>query len=67
MAVVGLNTARRMRFKLDWSRGSLSRAQIRGLGERFRDAKRSAFRIIVAHHPFLEEEDAEFATSPRRS
>ena len=65
VAVVGLNTARRMRFKLDWSRGSLSRAQIRGLGARFDGAARHAFRIIVAHHPFLEEEDGEFATKPK--
>ncbi|RAI04058.1 metallophosphoesterase [Acuticoccus sediminis] len=65
VAVVGLNTARRMRLKLDWSHGSLSRGQIRTLDERFVVAPDGAFRIIVAHHPFLEEEGADLATRPK--
>jgi 3',5'-cyclic AMP phosphodiesterase CpdA len=54
-AVVGLNTARRARLRLNWSHGSLSRGQIARLGRRFRPAARDAFRIVVAHHPFLAE------------
>lgn len=65
VAVVGLNTARRMRLKLDWSHGSLSRSQIRGLGERFRKAHPRAFRIVVAHHPFLDEEGSDLSDRPR--
>lgn len=64
VAVVGLNTARRMRFKLDWSLGSLSRGQIAGLGRRFRATGPSAFRIIVAHHPFLPEEGVNLDDRP---
>ena len=65
VAVVGLNTARRMRLKLDWSHGSLSRTQINRLGERFLGAKPGAFRIVVAHHPFLDEEGADLANRPK--
>lgn len=64
VAVVGLNTARRMRFKLDWSLGSLSRAQIGSLGRRFGATGPTAFRIIVAHHPFLPEEGVNLDDRP---
>jgi 3',5'-cyclic AMP phosphodiesterase CpdA len=64
-AVVGLNTARRARLKFDWSLGSLSRRQIAGLGARFRPAAKSAFRIVVAHHPFLEDEAAATPQRPQ--
>lgn len=64
-SVVGLNTARRMRFRLNWSHGSLSRGQIRSLPSRFATLQRSRFRIVVAHHPFLEEETADLEGRPR--
>ncbi len=64
-AVVGLNTARRMRFRLNWSHGSLSRGQIRSLPSRFAALESSRFRIVVAHHPFLEEETDELGERPR--
>lgn len=50
--VVGLNTARRVRFGIDWSHGSVSRAQLRRLPSRF-PLDGPPFRIIVAHHPFI--------------
>lgn len=64
-AVVGLNTARRMRLRLDWSHGSLSRGQIASLARRFRHAGPEAFRIVVAHHPFLAEETEDLSNRPR--
>ena len=57
--MVGLNTARRMRLKLDWSHGSLSRSQIESVASRFNGAGPEVFRIVVAHHPFLDEEAAD--------
>jgi len=63
-AVVGINTARRMRLRLNWSHGSVSRSQIRSLARRFRHAAPDAFRIVVAHHPFLAEETEELAGRP---
>jgi len=65
VAVVGLNTARRMRLRLDWSHGSLSRRQIAALGGRFDDLPETPFRIVVAHHPFLEEATDDFGGRPR--
>lgn len=67
VAVVGLNTARRMRLRFNWSHGSLSRRQIAGLGGRFRagEESSSAFRIVVAHHPFIAEATEDLAGRPR--
>ncbi|MEM8853656.1 MAG: metallophosphoesterase [Pseudomonadota bacterium] len=59
VAVIGLNTARRMRFKLDWSLGSVSRAQIRALRHRFKAMSAQPFRIVAAHHPFLMDGETE--------
>ena len=55
VAVFGINTARRMLLHHDWSRGSISRGQIRRLGERLAAVPADLFRIVVAHHPFLED------------
>lgn len=66
VAVVGVNTARRMRLRLDWSHGVISRAQMDALGERFKTVPgRQRFRIVVAHHPFMEEEGADLEGRPR--
>ena len=54
VAVVGLNTARRMRFGIDWSHGSVSRRQLEDLPRRFAGPQ-TPFRIVVAHHPFIAE------------
>lgn len=64
VAVVGLNTARRMRLKLDWSHGSLAKWQIHGLGTRFSEAKDGDFRIVVAHHPFIDEAGVDLSDRP---
>lgn len=53
VAVVGINTARRMLARLDWSHGSVSAAQMRALALRFGVLGDAAVRIVVAHHPFL--------------
>jgi 3',5'-cyclic AMP phosphodiesterase CpdA len=67
VSVIGLNTARRMRLKLNWAHGSLSRSQISGLAERFRNSgcAETAFRIVVAHHPFIAEPTEDLSTRPR--
>lgn len=52
VAVVGINTARRVRFGLDWSLGALSGHQLAALPARF-EGTDTPVRIIVAHHPFL--------------
>ncbi|WP_108658455.1 metallophosphoesterase family protein [Acuticoccus kandeliae] len=65
VAVVGLNTARRMSLRLDWSHGSLSRSQIDELSDRFARARDSAFRIVVAHHPFIAEDAEDLSDRPR--
>ncbi|MBJ3778233.1 metallophosphoesterase family protein [Acuticoccus mangrovi] len=64
-AVVGLNTARRMRLRLNWSHGSLSRRQIVTLPARFAPAEANAFRIVVAHHPFIAEDTEDLSDRPR--
>ncbi|MEM7695748.1 MAG: metallophosphoesterase [Pseudomonadota bacterium] len=65
VAVVGLNTARRMRLRLDWSHGSVSRRQIAAVADRFAALPQTPFRIVVAHHPFLEEDTADLGERPR--
>lgn len=57
VALAGLNTARRMRLGLNWSHGSISRAQLRVLAERFAAADPGAVRVVVAHHPLLGPEE----------
>lgn len=64
VAVVGINTARRLRLGLDWSHGSVSRGQMKALAKRFGRAS-EPFRIVVAHHPFLEEVGADLSGRPR--
>ena len=65
VAIVGINTARRMRLRLDWSHGSISRRQIESLGARFDALPQSAFRIVVAHHPFIAEDTEDLSNRPR--
>jgi len=65
VAVLGLNTARRMHLRLDWSNGSVARTQIAALARRFARLPATPFRIVAAHHPFLAEESA--APGTRRS
>lgn len=53
IAVIGLNSARRMAMELNWANGRFGRSQIARLGERLGSLPRHLFRIVVAHHPLL--------------
>jgi 3',5'-cyclic AMP phosphodiesterase CpdA len=56
VAIAGLKTSRRMQAGLNWAHGSISRAQLRRLGQRFEAAPPEALRIVVAHHPLMQPE-----------
>lgn len=56
IVVAGLKTSRRLRAELNWAHGSLSRAQLARLGERFAETSPTALRIVVAHHPLMQPE-----------
>ncbi|MEB4592353.1 metallophosphoesterase family protein [Candidatus Thiothrix sp. Deng01] len=49
---VGLNTARRMGWYTDWSRGRINPGQIRYVQDMLQDVPADCLRIVVAHHPF---------------
>lgn len=51
MIVAGANSARPAGWYLDWSRGRLSRAQMRDLAGRYSHADASALRVLAVHHP----------------
>lgn len=51
VAVVGVNTARRMALGLDWSKGRFGLRQLHRLNKRLEALPDHLFRIIVAHHP----------------
>ena len=53
IAIVGLNSARRMAMDLNWANGRFGRSQIARLGERLAALPKHLFRIVVAHHPLL--------------
>lgn len=65
VTVVGINTARRMRLRLDWSHGSINQYQIAALMSRFPAPDVSGFRVVVAHHPFIAEEGVDLSGRPR--
>ena len=56
IVVAGLKTSRRLRAELNWAHGSLSRAQLARLEERFSKSSPEALRIVVAHHPLMQPE-----------
>lgn len=56
IVIAGLKTSRRFRAELNWAHGSLSRAQLARLEERFGKTSPTALRIIVAHHPLMQPE-----------
>ena len=58
VAVVGLNTARRMGPHLDWSRGRVTGWRLRRLMRRFEAFGPGLARVVVAHHPLLPPEEA---------
>jgi 3',5'-cyclic AMP phosphodiesterase CpdA len=53
VAVLGLNTARRMGAHLDWSRGRVSGFRLQRLVARLAALPEGLTRIVVAHHPLL--------------
>jgi len=53
VAVLGLNTARRMSRHLDWSRGRVTGLGLARLVARLAALPRDLTRIVVAHHPLL--------------
>jgi 3',5'-cyclic AMP phosphodiesterase CpdA len=53
VAVLGLNTARRMAPHLDWSRGRVTGFRLRALVSRLEAVPPGLVRIVVAHHPLL--------------
>lgn len=52
VAVIGLNTARRGGFYLNWARGRVDAARLARLEARLAALPPGLFRIVVAHHPF---------------
>jgi 3',5'-cyclic AMP phosphodiesterase CpdA len=53
VAVLGLNTARRMSPHLDWSRGRVTGFRLNGLVAKLDAIPRGLVRIVVTHHPLL--------------
>ncbi len=53
IGVVGLNTARRAGFYLDWSRGRVGSGRLARCLARLEALPPDLLRIVVAHHPFL--------------
>jgi 3',5'-cyclic AMP phosphodiesterase CpdA len=61
IGVVGMNTARRMAFELNWSHGRISHDQIERTRRRIEALPAGVFRIVVGHHPFLPPPDEPWA------
>ena len=53
VAICGINTARRFRWKLNWALGSISGKQITMVEQFFSGMADDVFKILVTHHPFL--------------
>ncbi len=49
---VGVNTARRTGWYLDWSRGRINRQQVRYVQTMLQQVPEDCLRLVVAHHPF---------------
>jgi 3',5'-cyclic AMP phosphodiesterase CpdA len=52
-AIIGINTARRFRWRWNWALGSISNAQIIMVRDFFTPLSPGLFKILVTHHPFL--------------
>lgn len=67
MAIVGLNTTRRLPADRDWSNGSINQAQLNRIEAEFARATPGALRVVVAHHPLMQPEGETLrATRPVR-
>jgi 3',5'-cyclic AMP phosphodiesterase CpdA len=53
-AVRGLNTARGVQPRLNWSKGQIARAQAREAASWFEAAPGECVRVVVCHHPLME-------------
>jgi 3',5'-cyclic AMP phosphodiesterase CpdA len=53
-AVRGLNTARGVQPRLNWSKGQISHRQVETAVEWFQDAHPDCVRIVACHHPLTE-------------
>lgn len=53
VAVLGLDTVRRMQLNLDWSRGGVTAHRLQRLERRLDAVPDGLTRIVVAHHPLL--------------
>ncbi|MBC7667235.1 metallophosphoesterase family protein [Caulobacter sp. DWR2-3-1b2] len=54
VTVVSLNSARAFQLRLNWSKGAVSRRQIREVCAALKDAAPDALKIVVCHHPLIE-------------
>jgi 3',5'-cyclic AMP phosphodiesterase CpdA len=63
VAVLGLNSARRLGLHWDWSRGRITRHRLAALVARLDALPESLFRIVVVHHPLLPPENAPETTT----
>ena len=50
--LVGINTARKAGFYMDWSRGRISSTQIKHITKQVMEAPEHQLQLLVAHHPF---------------
>ncbi len=58
VAVLGLNTARRIGLHWDWSHGRVTRSRLRRLVAKLAALPSGLARVVVAHHPLLPPEAA---------
>ncbi len=58
VAVIGLNTARRMGLNWDWSRGRVTGVRLARVLERIAALPPGLARVVVAHHPLVPPEAA---------
>ena len=58
IALIGVNTARRLVAHWNWSHGAISLEQIERVRETLRPLPRTMLKVVVAHHPFLPPPDA---------
>jgi 3',5'-cyclic AMP phosphodiesterase CpdA len=52
--VISLNTARAAQLRWNWSKGAVSRAQIRRVSAMLSGAHRKDLKVVVCHHPLME-------------
>jgi 3',5'-cyclic AMP phosphodiesterase CpdA len=54
LSVAGVNTARGVQIRLNWSKGEMTRAQARAALRRLAGLEAGALRVIACHHPLAE-------------